>query len=840
MVTPHRTPRAAALLLAGLFLATAAGAAVEFPGPNPGKARASETAGVLTLENGAVSVSWKQDGGTLRPARMTDKLTGKAFDQAGSELFRLATKPCGALAPRQGVYVAVRLDTDKVTAQVSADGAAWTTLASFPRAGFAGEPACFRVGKMNTRAEVKDYAGDAGAEGEGLISEIMPRPATLADARFPFRAAANKAQAAECAFPAGSNSVSCRIDKGTDKGMSWAPALALVWEDGKRFLLVGVRDGKNEFNVTTADGEKVVTAAPPSAAAYNLAASSFRLAGAPRLVAAPLIKGSPRVADRIPGAAIEAELVSPEGVRASWRAELRDGSNYVRQTVTFRAPEKAVPLLGVEFADLRAPGLETVGKCPGSPVAGSGLFVGVEMPGCKNAVAADGARIGFDCSLELSPKQAYTFGAVAGVAPEGQLRRAFLCYVERERARASTPFLHYNCWYDFAESVNEKDFLALITAFNRELTQKRGVAVASYMIDDGWDNFNEALWQTNRKKFPEGFKNVKKALDQVGSHLSIWISPLGGYGGAQERTAHARRMGLIPQNGSLDLSQPAYKAWFQARCLQLMRESGVNAFKWDKAGDGVSPHFMALLDIARELRRENPALFVNVTVGTWPSPFWLNHIDSTWRNGSADVGWAGKGDDREQWLTFRDGQCRHLFAEAAPLYPLNSVMHHGVVLGRHYQGERVAKAGADLKHEARSYFGNGAMLQELYLTPALMTPEAWDRVAESAKWAKANADVLVDAHWVGGDPLKLEPYGYAAWAPRKGTLTLRNPDDQPREITLDAATAFELPAAAAKKYALSSPYKDQRVQSLTIEAGKPVTVRLEPFEVLVFDATPAR
>ena len=66
-----------------------------------------------------------------------------------------------------------------------------------------------------------------------------------------------------------------------------------------------------------------------------------------------------------------------------------------------------------------------------------------------------------------------------------------------------------------------------------------------------------------------------------------------------ERTADAQKMGLIPAGAPLDLAYPRYKEWFQNRCLQLMREDGVNAFKWDKAGDGVSPHFMALLDIAR-------------------------------------------------------------------------------------------------------------------------------------------------------------------------------------------------------------------------------------------------
>ena len=237
-----------------------------------------------------------------------------------------------------------------------------------------------------------------------------------------------------------------------------------------------------------------------------------------------------------------------------------------------------------------------------------------------------------------------------------------------------------------------------------------------------------------------GFATLKTQMDKMNAHLSIWISPLGGYGGNAERTADAQKMGLIPPGAKLDFVYPRYKEWFQNRCLQLMREDGVNAFKWDKAGDGVSPHFMALLDIAQHLRRQNPKVFINVTVGTWPSPFWLNYVDSTWRNGSADVGWAGKGRnatnkfDRERWLTFRDGYCRKLFVERSPLYPLNSIMAHGIVHGRYFQGGDIGKNNPpDLKNEARSYFANGASLQELYLTPSLMTPQAWDDVADAAK-----------------------------------------------------------------------------------------------------------
>jgi hypothetical protein len=823
-----------AVAIISLSVAAAGFGGVEFPGPSPGAAQSAQAGGVFTLENDVIAGSWQTDGRRLLPLRLVNKLTGGEFEQSGAELFRLELSPPEQTA---GIAVAVRLEPERVVALASRDGSAWTELAAFPRAEFSGAPKLVRLGKMNLQAQVKNYS-DLGVPGRCVISDFNLASAVHAPAEFELNAKANQANAREFPVPAGTNFVSCRIDKGTDQGMSWSPALALVWEDGKKFLLVGVREARPVFNVTTADGEKIIPGRLANYPKMDLAASAFRLDGPPQLVRLPPSPGGVRVADRIGGAAIEANLISARGVHAHWRAELRDGSSYLRQTVEFSSPEKNVPLFGVELADVKIPGTKTIGSVPGCPVAGGGMYFGVEMPGAQNAVDASGARIGLACQLELSPAQAYSFGAVSGVAPEGQLRRAFLFYVERERARPSKPFLHYNCWYDLGFSVDAAQMLDVVSNFNAELVQKRGVPVQSYLVDDGWDTPGHGLWAENTNKFPGGFAALKTEMEKQNAHLAIWISPLGGYGGREERTATAQKLGLIPAGAQLDFAYPAYKNWFQNRCLQLMREDGVNAFKWDKAGEGVSPHFMALLDIARNLRRENPEVFINVTVGTWPSPFWLNHVDSTWRDGSADVGWAGKGDDREKWLTFRDGECRRLFVERSPLYPLNSIMAHGIVNGRNFQGERVAKAGPHLKNEARSYFANGSSLQELYLTPSMMTSDSWNQIADAAKWAQANADVLVDSHWVGGDPLKLQIYGYAAWNPRKGTLMLRNPDDQPQTVTLDADKVFELPAGAAKNYSLQSPYQDQRVQTLSLKAGRPQPITLEPFEVLVFDAQP--
>ena len=128
------------------------------------------------------------------------------------------------------------------------------------------------------------------------------------------------------------------------------------------------------------------------------------------------------------------------------------------------------------------------------------------------------------------------------------------------------------------------------------------------------------------------------------------------------------------------------------------------------------------------------------------------------------------------------------------------------------------------------------MLQELYLTPSQLTPEAWDRLAEAARWAHTNAEILVDAHWVGGDPQKLEPYGIAAWNHGHGTLMLRNPDDRPQPIRLDPALVFEPPPGTGSEFQLTSPYGDQRLRELKLRQAEPATITLDPFEVLVFDA----
>ncbi|HNU50890.1 MAG TPA: alpha-galactosidase [Verrucomicrobiota bacterium] len=572
--------------------------------------------------------------------------------------------------------------------------------------------------------------------------------------------------------------------------------------------------------------------------AGTVAASACALLSGLQVRVSPPDPGSSRLGDRFPGQEVAASFQDPaSGIQVDWRVVLRDGASYIRQCLTLHSANAGDHIDTLELLDWATGAMPSqVGTVTGSPVVAAQVFFGGETPFAEPTLAVNRVRFGLSATLPLGAGVDYDFSAVAGVFPSGQRRRGFLYYLERERAMPYQPLLHYNSWLQTFQNVNEAVMLNSIRICELEMRQRRGVGLASYVMDDGWDSPYLGFWAVDTNKFPHTFDLLRDTVVANGTHLGIWISPLGGYRWQAQRIQAAIDEGLITTQ--LDLSIPAYYKWWTNRCATFLLNHAMNYFKWDNAGEGITPHFMALLRSAKVLREYSPGLFINVTVGTWPSPFWLNHVDSTWRGGW-DTRFQGPGDRREQWITYRDAATWLNVVQAAPLYPLNSLMLHGFIHADLGDGALIAQAEADLRHQARTFFGSGLNLQELYLTPSILNSNQWNQLAEAATWARTNAGVLVDTHWVGGDPNQTNVYGWAAWTPQHGLLVLRNPSDQTNSISLDIGTAFELPIDAPVHYTLSAAYGDQRPTLGPMRAGRPIDLMLQPFEVLVFDAWPA-
>ena len=597
--------------------------------------------------------------------------------------------------------------------------------------------------------------------------------------------------------------------------------------------------------------------------------------------------------DRVPGQQLSALLEARDGsLKVAWRAWLRDGSNYIRQEVSITPRKSDADLARVVLVDHWLRGGDISGRVNGSPVVAGTFFTGFEHPlsvtqvesgSVPKVVPAPGGDEGplgpdhptpdvaaaparwekvhatcwLDLALPIRAGRTFTVSSVLGVAPEGQLRRAFLFYLERERAHPSRPFLHYNSWYDigYFTPYDEKDCLGAIQAFGQELVAKRGVQMDSFLFDDGWDDTAKGGRWRFHKGFPQGFTPVLEAARRYGAAPGIWLSPWGGYGQPRiqrRKSGQAEGFETVadpwdpdPEYGQLfALSGPKYFESFHAACLDLVNRYGINQFKLDGTGsiNSVMPgsrfgsDFEAAISLIGDLRRAKPDLFINLTTGTWPSPFWLTICDAIWRGGE-DHSFEGQGPDRERWITYRDADTFERIVKGGPLYPLNSLMLHGIIFAKGAHGLSTDPSKA-FDHEVRSYFGSGTQLQEMYISHELLKPENWDSLAQSAKWARANAGTLADSHWVGGDPRKLEVYGWASWSVAKGILTLRNPSAEARTFPLDLARVLELPEAAASLYTLTAPFAQREVPDLQgfRNAYKPVTITLKPFEVLVFEA----
>jgi hypothetical protein len=575
-----------------------------------------------------------------------------------------------------------------------------------------------------------------------------------------------------------------------------------------------------------------------------IAASQMKMGGVPvdEQIAANLTASS--AAEQVPGRRLCADLSTEDNSPAvHWCAVLREGANYLRQEVTLKAGAQAVDVAEVRMFDFDAPGAEVVGKVPGSPIVAGDFFFGFEFPLSASVVKDGRARAILTRVLPLEAGNSITYSSVIGVAAPGQMRRDFLKYIEQERAHPYRTFLHYNSWYDlgYFNRFNEAEALDRVHAFGDELVKKRGVKIDSFLFDDGWDD-PQTLWHFN-PGMPNGFAKIHEAAEQYGFGIGVWLSPWGGYSTPKkQRIAAGEKAGYETVKGGFALSAPKYYGLFETTCLEMVTKYGVNQFKFDGTGNAstVFPgslfdsDFSAAIHLIERLRQQEPNIFINLTTGTRPSPFWLRYADSIWRDGD-DHSFDGVGTWRQKWITYRDEQTYRNIVEGGPLYPLNSLMLHGIIYAQKAQ-HLDTDPGGDFRDEVRDYFGTGTQLQEMYVTPSLLSKTDWDVLAEAAKWSRANAAVLKDTHWIGGDPGKLEVYGWASWTPAKGIVVLRNPSDKAQEFLLDVGKAFELPEHAARSYRAHSPWAaDKGRAAIRLSAGKAHRVVLQAFEVVTLD-----
>lgn len=576
---------------------------------------------------------------------------------------------------------------------------------------------------------------------------------------------------------------------------------------------------------------------------------------------------------RYAGKALEARFTYEE-LSIVWRAVLRNGSHYLRTEMDIQAA-KDLPMKGIvamnylvaKNSAYTAP--EVVGNTRGAILASNHIFAGLETPmglnSCKDEGNATHIEGLWRRNTTLKAGKTWNISSVVGLVAPNQLRRSFLAYSERERAVAWRPYPVYISWYELnidrnnAQAPSYKGNMTVeqcadvVSHWKTHFYDKYQMAPKAFVWDDGWDQYGTWTFNPN---FPNGFDEPANEAKKMGTGIGAWLGPVGGYGQSGEyRRAYWR------SKGGMQLSNEDYYNFFIRCCTNMIDRYDFRFFKFDgisaqasatgpDEGTRGEENAEAIISIERAVRQKRPDIFLNTTVGTWASPFWFHFTDAVWRQ-EGDYGEAGdQGTDRERWITYRDRLVYQNFIQRSPVCPINTLMTHGFILSR--WGAVSKNMDYDgIVREMRCAFACGSGMVELYNDYKLMDEikdnqgnagALWKDLAECIKWQQEQADVLPDAHWVGGNPWdgkKANVYGWAAWNGKKSVLTLRNPSTSAQTFTTTLREALDIPAYVRGKITLTHAFNQAELDGMpinkAIDIDTPLVLNLPGSSVFIYN-----
>lgn len=576
---------------------------------------------------------------------------------------------------------------------------------------------------------------------------------------------------------------------------------------------------------------------------------------------------------RYAGKALEARFTYEE-LSIVWRAVLRNGSHYLRTEMDIQAA-KDLPMKGIvamnylvaKNSAYTAP--EVVGNTRGAILASNHIFAGLETPmglnSCKDEGNATHIEGLWRRNTTLKAGKTWNISSVVGLVAPKQLRRSFLAYSERERAVAWRPYPVYISWYElnidrnnapapsYKGNMTVEQCADVVSHWKTHFYDKYQMAPKAFVWDDGWDQYGTWTFNPN---FPNGFDEPANEAKQMGTGIGAWLGPVGGYGQSGEyRRAYWR------SKGGMQLSNEDYYNFFIRCCTNMIDRYDFRFFKFDgisAQASAIGPdegtrgeeNAEAIISIERAVRQKRPDIFLNTTVGTWASPFWFHFTDAVWRQ-EGDYGEAGdQGTDRERWITYRDRLVYQNFIQRSPVCPINTLMTHGFILSR--WGAVSKNMDYDgIVREMRCAFACGSGMVELYNDYKLMDEikdnqgnagALWKDLAECIKWQQEQADVLPDAHWVGGNPWdgkKANVYGWAAWNGKKSVLTLRNPSASAQTFTTTLREALDIPAYVRGKITLTHAFNQAELDGMpinkAIDIDTPLVLNLPGSSVFIYN-----
>lgn len=549
---------------------------------------------------------------------------------------------------------------------------------------------------------------------------------------------------------------------------------------------------------------------------------------------------------------------SHQGDRTMMREESSDQFRQIVQPVLDQTEETRIIKRGA------------FGQPCAADFARGGVFFGIEYPAANNLLARDR-----EDHLILSCRELMgeivgshwveSHWVVEGLAPNHYVRDWFFNYIPDIRVVPNKPYTLYNSWYDLrsprfaglqaSHVMNQQNILHIIGLFKKDMIEPYGIHLDAFVLDDGWDSYSSD-WKMRTETFPHGVAPMVHALKPLGTSLGLWFGPTGGYSFRMRRIdwmkAHGyETVGEGPDHEMMDIAGPKYSALFRKRVTDFVKQ-GVGYFKWDGLqfsssnpdnGHPVGYHsrkaaLESLIGACRAVRAINPHIFLNITSGTWLSPWWMKYANQIWMQG-ADYGYADNPviNQRDGAVTYKDDVLYDDFHNQDDWFPISNLMTHGII-----KGNLANLGGTDdpldkFTDDMVFYFGRGVSMYEMYISPDLLKPGEWKALSMSLAWARSRFSLMAKSYMIGGDPTRGQAYGYVHFKADSGILALRNPRMQSQTISVKLDPALGL-ADSANSLVLEQIYPSHWIAPDLFGAGTTIHIPLQGYESAIYELYP--
>jgi hypothetical protein len=493
-------------------------------------------------------------------------------------------------------------------------------------------------------------------------------------------------------------------------------------------------------------------------------------------------------------------------------------------------------------------------------------FFGTEYPAADNKLESRGkGAFSIRCSAELGERIPKTWlksdWVVEGATPDPYVKLWFDKYVNDIRVAPLRSYSLYNTWYDLRSPeyprwpkenvMSEQTGLKMADILRRNMIEKHDIQLDAFVLDDGWDVY-KSDWVLRKEQWPNGLKPLSDDLKKTNTSLGMWIGPTGGYSFRRQRLGYMKEHGYEIVNDMLCVGGKKYSALLQERVADFVENNGVGYFKWDGIqftcsepdhGHPVDVYSRrailnsveAMCTIARD---RNPNMFLNISSGTWMSPWWVKYANTIWMQG-ADYGFADvpSVSMRDGAITYRDFVLYEDWKLKGLWFPISNLMTHGIIKGKSESVGTYAEPLDKFTDDVLLYFARGVAMYELYISPDILSDGEWTSISRSMAWARKNFDLLMHTELVGGNPLKGESYGYVHFSGKRGIIAARNPVIEPTRLAVNLDPALGMDPKATS-LALQRLYPTRWTSPRLFKSGDIVTLPLDGFEMAVYEVFP--